>query len=130
MAHLTKQVNHLHMVLLLVMIIALVRTLGSSGAEDEAQIAARTAADDGLIASVQAALAFEADEELDEQELGGGGGAAGRRLDDHALQRALLLHLPLQGQGAEQAGIAHGAALRHVTVRVPLHRFVSGASCG
>ncbi len=52
-------------VLLLVMIVALIRTLGSSGAEDDAQIAARTAADDGLIGSVQAALAFEAEEELD-----------------------------------------------------------------
>ncbi|MBO6940143.1 MAG: tetratricopeptide repeat protein [Deltaproteobacteria bacterium] len=52
-------------VLLLVMIVALVRVLGSSGAEDDAQIAARTAADDGLIASVQSALAFEAEEELD-----------------------------------------------------------------
>lgn len=52
-------------VLLIVMIIALVRAFGSSGAEEEARIAARTAADDGLLASVTAAIALEAEEELD-----------------------------------------------------------------
>ena len=61
---------------------------------------------------------------------GGGGGATRRRVHDHALQRANLLHLPLQDQGAEQAGVSHGAALRHVSVRVALHRPVPGASRG
>ncbi len=52
-------------VLLLVMLIALIRAFGSSGAEEEAQIAARAAADDGSVASVDAALALENEEELD-----------------------------------------------------------------
>ena len=53
-------------VLLLVLLIAGIRALSASGAEEDATVAARAAADDGLLATLSSALAFEDDEELDE----------------------------------------------------------------